>query len=97
MKLGVEGIRLVYKCFLLLWALTMTLEEQEQQESEHWDKAVGQFRLALGAYLYPLRRYGQEIYVTGVSEHIVSLAIQMHQRLEGVDEPYIVEPPAYPP
>ena len=55
-----------------------------------WDKAVGQFRLALGVVTNPLRLYGQGHYVDTADEEIVSLAIQLHQRLSGLDEPYHV-------
>ena len=55
-----------------------------------WEKAVGQFRLTLNGIMKPLRLYGQGDYVDSAIEEIVSLAIQLYQRLEGVDEPFIV-------
>ena len=58
-------------------------------DDETWDKAIGQFRMALNTQvLKPLRKYGQNHYVDTALEEIVSLAIQLHQRLEGLDEPY---------
>ena len=58
----------------------------EMEEDE--EKAVGQFKLALNLVLKPLRLYGQNHYVDTATEEIVSLAIELHQRLEGIDEPY---------
>ena len=60
----------------------------EIEDEEHISKALGQFRLALNSIMRPLRRYGQEIYVDGVSEEICNLAWQLHWKLEGVDMPY---------
>lgn len=57
-------------------------------EDENWDKAVGQFRLTLNTIMKPLRLYGQNHYVDTVTEEIISLALQLHHRLLGVDEPY---------
>jgi len=59
-------------------------------EDTDWSKAIGQFRLALNGIMNPLRMYGQGFYVDSASEEIVSLALQLHNRLEGVDEPYFV-------
>jgi len=59
-------------------------------EDEHWDKAVGQFGIALNGIMKPLRLYGQNDYVDTATKEIVSLAIQLHHRLEGVDEPFHV-------
>lgn len=57
---------------------------------EEWDKAIGQLKLALNTVLKPLRLYGQGGYVDSVTEEIVSLAVQLHERLSGVDRPYTV-------
>ena len=57
-------------------------------EDEEWDKAVGQFKLALNGIMSPLRLYGQNHYVDTASEEIVSLAIQLSLRIEGHDFPY---------
>jgi len=59
-------------------------------EDEEWDKAVGQLRLALNRVLKPLRLYGQDAYVTSVTEEVISLAIQLHHKLSGIDEPFHV-------
>ena len=61
------------------------MSDEEEQE---WDKAVGQFRLALNGIMQPLRLYGQGHYVDTSLEEIVSLAIQLHLKLYGVDMPY---------
>ena len=62
-----------------------------EEEEQDWDKAVGQFRLYLGGLLAPLRKYGQDVYVDGVSTEIVSLAIQLHHRLYGIDVPFSIQ------
>jgi len=60
-------------------------------EDDDWDKAIGQFRMALNTQIMtPLRLYGQDSYVDRALEEIINLSIQLHYRLEGVDEPYHV-------
>ena len=59
-------------------------------EEEDWDKAVGQFKMNLNEVMRPLRLYGQGHYVDSATEEIVSLAIQLHLKLYGVDMPYQV-------
>lgn len=63
----------------------MSNEEEEELE---WDKAVGQFRLALNVVMRPLMLYGQQHYVTTALEELTSLAIQLHWRLSGIDAPF---------
>lgn len=58
---------------------------------EEFDKIVGQYRMAAGALLHPLRMYGQGTYVDSILEQFVSLAVQFHQRMSGVDQPFYVE------
>ena len=58
------------------------------QEEQDFDKAVGQFRLALNSILNPLRLYGQGHYVDTAKEELVSLAIQLHLKLYGIEMPY---------
>ena len=60
-------------------------------EEEDWAKAVGQYRMRVGVMLSPLRKYGQSVYVDGVSEELVQLAIQLHFKLSGVDMPFNIE------
>ena len=62
----------------------------EIDDEEHVSKVLGQFSMTLNGIMSPLRLYGQEIYVDMVAEEIVSLAWQMHWRLEGIDMPYEV-------
>ena len=58
---------------------------------EEFDKIIGQYRLQLGGLLYPLRLYGQGHYVDSVADQLVTLGIQLHLKLSGVDIPYEVE------
>ncbi len=62
----------------------------EENDEQEFDKAVGQFRLALGVVMQPLRLYGQGHYVDTASEEVVSLALQLYYKLSGLDIPYTV-------
>ncbi len=57
---------------------------------EEDDKIIGQFRLNLNGILNPLRLYGQGNFVDEASEEIVSLALQLHHKLSGIDQPFTV-------
>ena len=57
-------------------------------EDEEWDKCIGQYRLTVNQVLKPLRLYGQSDYVDTATEELVSLGIQLYQKLCGIDEPY---------
>lgn len=57
---------------------------------ENWEKCIGQFKLALNGIMKPLRLYGQDTYVDSATKEIESLAIQLHHRLGGIDEPFHV-------
>ena len=59
-------------------------------EIEDIAKCVGQFALTLNGILHPLRLYGQGHYVEMAHQEIISLAWQMHWKLEGIDMPYEV-------
>ena len=63
----------------------------EGTHDEDYDKAIGQYRLKLNGMLRPLRIYGQGVYVDSLMEELVSLGIQLHSRLSGVDIPYEVQ------
>ena len=58
------------------------------EEEEAWEKCVGQLKLNLNVILAPLRMYGQGHYVDSAREEIVSLAIQLHHKLLGLEEPF---------
>ena len=62
----------------------------DETDDTDFDKALGQFRFKLNDIMYPLRKYGQAIYVDSAMLEIESLAIQLHERLSGVDRPYQV-------
>jgi len=53
-----------------------------------WEKAIGQLRLNLNTIMHPLRSYGQGYYVDAATEEIISLAVQLYEKLSGVDRPY---------
>ena len=59
-------------------------------DEEIFDKVIGQLRLTIGAVLHPLRMYGQDHYVDTAIEELVSLAVQCHQKLSGIEVPYYV-------
>ena len=63
------------------------MAEPTEDELE-FDKAVGQLRFALNGVMEPLRYYGQSIYVDNATDEIISLAIQLHWKLSGLDVPY---------
>ena len=67
------------------------LSALSEVDDESYDKALGQFRLALNDLMQPLRRYGQDVYVDGAKEELVQLALRLHMRLCGQDIPYEVE------
>jgi len=54
-------------------------------EDMDFDKHVGSFRLALGVVMRPLTMYGQREYVTSAMEEVISLAVQLYQKLSGID------------
>ena len=64
------------------------MSSEVETEELDFDKCVGQFNLALGGVLNPLRMYGQDHYVDEVQQEIVSLAVQLHHKLSGLDIPY---------
>lgn len=59
-------------------------------EDEAWDKYIWQFERHLDEdIMSPLRLYGQGEYVDTAIKEIVSLSLQLHQKLSGIDEePY---------
>jgi hypothetical protein len=64
--------------------------EERLIDDTEYNKALGQYRLKLNSVLDPLRMYGQGQYVDQATEELVSLGVQLHMRLCGVDIPYEV-------
>ena len=58
---------------------------------EDYAKAVGQFRLAVGAVLTAFNMYGMNVYIGGAQEEIVQLAEDFGQRIRGIDKPISIE------
>ena len=59
---------------------------------EEFNSVIGHYRIALNGLMRPLTRYGQGDYVAGAINQLVSLGVQLHFKLSGVDEvPYMVE------
>lgn len=54
-------------------------------------KAVGQFRLAVGAALSAFNMYGMNVYIAGAQDEIVQLAEDFGQRVRGIDKPISIE------
>jgi len=65
----------------------MAIEDIDDDMS--FDKAVGLLRFALNKVMKPLELYGQTHYVRTAVEEIISLSVQLHWKLSGLDEmPY---------
>jgi len=62
----------------------------EKIPQESYDKALGQFRLQLGAIMNCFRCYGMQEDVDGVIPEIVKLAEQFAMRVRGKDIPIMV-------
>ena len=58
---------------------------------EDYAKAVGQFRLAVGAVLSVFNMYGMDAYIPSAQEEIVKLAEDFGQRVRGIDKPISIE------
>jgi reverse gyrase len=58
---------------------------------EDYTKAVGQFRLAVGAVLAIFNMYGMDVYIKGAQDEIVQLAEDYGQRIRGIDKPISIE------
>lgn len=58
---------------------------------EEYTKAIGQFRIAVGAVLGVFDRYGQGVYILGALTEIVRLAEDFGLRVRGVDKPISIE------
>jgi len=59
---------------------------------EDYAKAVGQFRLAVGAVLSVFNMYGMGVYIGGAQKELVKLAEDFGQRVRGdLDKPISIE------
>ena len=65
-------------------------------DDESYAKMIGQFQLQLNDILYPLRMYGQEIYVDGAHAEIMELLHIFGQKIRGVDKPLLLKNPVNP-
>jgi len=54
---------------------------------EEIQKAMGQFRLQMNGVMSPFTCYGLNVYVPRAVEETLSLAMQLHRRLNGEDTP----------
>jgi hypothetical protein len=64
----------------------------ESLTEEEFDSIIGHYRLKLNGLLKPLRMYGQGEYVDMVTNQLVSIGVQLHFKLSGIDEsPYVIE------
>ena len=61
-------------------------------DDESYTKAVGQYKLAVGAVLSIFDMYGMGIYIKGAQDEIVQLAEDFGQRIRGdLDKPISLE------
>ena len=51
------------------------------------EKALGQFRLRLNGMMSPFSSYGLGVFIPPTIEEIAKLALQLHERLNGLDVP----------
>jgi hypothetical protein len=58
---------------------------------EDYAKAIGQFRLAVGAILSVFNMYGMNAYIPAAQEEIVKLAEDYGLRVRGIDKPISIE------
>lgn len=58
---------------------------------EEYVKAIGQFRLAVGAALTCFDMYGLGVFIKGAQDEIVRLAEDFGLRVRGVDKPIGIE------
>jgi len=58
---------------------------------EDYAKAIGQFRLAVGATLQVFNMYGMGEFIAGVQDEIVRLAEDFGLRVRGIDKPISID------
>lgn len=60
-------------------------------EDDDFGKVLGQFRLQVNGVMRPFNLYGMHTYVPVAISLIESLAVQLHQKLSGIDLPYWIQ------
>ena len=63
------------------------MSEYPKISQDKYDKAKGQFKMAVGEVLSVFNVYGMHIYFTGAIEEIVELAEQFGKRVRNQDVP----------
>jgi len=57
--------------------------------TEKEQKAIGQFRLQLNGVFKPFGLYGLDVMVPQAIDETVTLALKLHDRLNGLDVPIV--------
>jgi len=64
-------------------------ESPQIDEDAEYSKTLWHYRQSIGEMLEPLRLYGQDAYCQQLVEQMVSLGVQLHEKLLGLrDEPF---------
>ena len=63
------------------------MSEYPKIEQTKYDKAIGQWRLAVGEILSVFNMYGLDIYIPGAKEELEEVTIQLTKRLRNADVP----------
>ncbi len=67
----------------------MVLESPQEAEDAAYSQTLWHYRQAISEMLKPLEMYGQEIYCQQAIEQLVSLGMQLHEKLLGLrDDPF---------
>ena len=61
-----------------------------------YQKIISQTRLLIGEILYPLRMYGQDVFVDGALDEIIQVVERYGLRVRGVDKPMLLKSPVNP-
>ena len=56
---------------------------ESHDKAKDFTKAVGLFKLQLNGLMQPFMGYGLQIYVPETTEHIITAALLLHDRLNG--------------
>jgi len=65
-------------------------EEYPRLEQDFYDKLIWQLRGQLNDIFYPLRRYGQDVYVDGAIEETIEVAERFGEAVRGKNAPVIL-------